>query len=820
MKKTLKISLGVTLLFILSIIIGIKFLFKPVIESQIRAAGFPKAQVGSASIGLSGTVLKNISLDDAGNHIDEINVYALASDIFAYHVGKIEVTGVTLNWPLNLPPPQPSTTPVNFYTKQIDFRNVTLNIATPFGPLPIGIEGTVLDNGDNYGAAGAAIGEAAFGHVDGKFTLSVDKATHLLKAEYKLGEARLKSADIELRRVTGWVSADIDPKNALPSINAQLVVGGLKAYGVPMQGTNLTISSEKQKIQATLDGQVINDSGNINVDFKLDQSDTAADKVSLKAEAQLKHLDALEAVDMGGQGSLLLNLTGDRNKSSDWADMSQWKTLAGSLGVDMEKLSLPGLLSNAEALASLHLSLDPATGKITATAANGPVSFNGKLRALGNRIAFINIPGNAKNPAAAVWDKTAKTLTATIDGADIAGLDYMAKGISTQLTAYLSDAPVMEGKIDIAELRQNVKLPYFMPVKVALQFQAMNSVKAGTGFSGTISEKNGKFAAKVEGKYDSAKQKGDASLTLPPTSFVQNVTPLGLSFPYSTAYIQDAFGTAGLSASFEFGNGKGGWTASSHGQVFLKDFTCTVKENVISGISTVLNLDSLSPPVLSHQNIAVGALNVGLPLTDGALEVSLDAARNMTLHKAEWNAAGGKISSSAFTMPLDTMTTAVTLSANKLDLQQLFAIAPLDGLTAEGVVNGTLPLTINNGTFLLTNGVLQSGGAGKIRYNPQNPPAFLQNQTSQQIIDLKAALAAFDFDSLRMTIDDELGKSQKISLQISGKNPLFYSGHAVNFNLNVEGPIENIIRYNPGSSRIPDGIRKQLEDFETKHGKT
>ena len=171
-------------------------------------------------------------------------------------------------------------------------------------------------------------------------------------------------------------------------------------------------------------------------------------------------------------------------------------------------------------------------------------------------------------------------------------------------------------------------------------------------------------------------------------------------------------------------------------------------------------------------------------------------------------------------MPLDTMTTTVTLTANKLDLQQLFAIAPLDGLTAEGSVNGTLPLTINNGAFLLTNGVLQSGGPGKIRYNPQNPPAFLQNQTSQQIVDLKAALAAFDFDSLRMTIDGELGKSQKISLQISGKNPLFYSGHAVNFNLNVEGPIENIIRYNPGSNRIPEGIRKQLEDFETKHGKT
>jgi len=821
MKKTLKISLGVILFLIISVIIGINFLFKPVIEDRIRAAGFPNAKVGAAHLGLSGTTLTNIELDETGNRIAEIHIYALASDIFAYRVGKVEVSGLDIHWPLPAmsAAPAPSTGPLNLFTKEITLDKSTITLATPYGDLPMHVEGVLTDNGNEYQIAGTAAGDADFGHVDGKLNAKVDKASRVAKTHYELGEARFKTPDVELRRVNGWVSADIAPGAAMPLINGQISIGGLKAYGVPMEATTLDILSEEKKIQAHAQGAVINDSGSINADFVYDQSDAAVDKFSLKVDAGLKHLDALEVVDMAGQGSLLLDMKGERAKSPDWTDMSQWKTLAGSAGMDMEQLSLPGLINKAEALATLRVSLDPATGNITATAADGPVTFSGKVRAFGNRPLFINVPANAANPPKAVWDKQKKTLTADIASADIAALDFMAKGLSTHVTAYMSDAPVMEGKIGIEELRHNVSLPYFMPVKVALNLQAMNSLKAGTGIYGDVTEKNGHFAAKVEGKFDSTTQAGNISLSMPPTSFMQNVTPVGLSFPISQNYLQDAFGTMGLSANLAWTKGKNGFVTTSNGQLYLKDFTCTIHDNVFTDINTVLNLDSLMPPVVKHQTIAVGALNVGLPLTDGVVEASLDANRVFTLHKAEWNAAGGKISSSAFAMPLDTMTTNVTLTASNLNLQNLFEIAPLDGLSAQGSVNGTLPLSIQNGAFMLTNGVLQTSGGGVIKYNPSKVPAFLQNPSSQQIIDLKAALTSFEFNSLKMTLDGELGKSQKISLQISGKNPLFYSGHPVNFNLNVEGPIENIIRYNPGGSRIPDAIRQQLQDYEAKHGK-
>jgi hypothetical protein len=103
-------------------------------------------------------------------------------------------------------------------------------------------------------------------------------------------------------------------------------------------------------------------------------------------------------------------------------------------------------------------------------------------------------------------------------------------------------------------------------------------------------------------------------------------------------------------------------------------------------------------------------------------------------------------------------------------------------------------------------------------YSPQDIPAFLRDN-SQQIVDLRVALKAFEFESLKLTLDGTLGKGQKVGLSAKGKNPEFYDGYPVNINLNVEGPLENILKYSPGSSQIPDNIQKQLEEYEKKHDK-
>ena len=72
--------------------------------------------------------------------------------------------------------------------------------------------------------------------------------------------------------------------------------------------------------------------------------------------------------------------------------------------------------------------------------------------------------------------------------------------------------------------------------------------------------------------------------------------------------------------------------------------------------------------------------------------------------------------------------------------------------------------------------------------------------------------------NVSLTLNGEAGKEQQMDLNLKGKNPLFYGGHPVNLNFHVEGPLQDVLKYTPGGSQIPESIRHQIESYEKKHG--
>lgn len=278
--------------------------------------------------------------------------------------------------------------------------------------------------------------------------------------------------------------------------------------------------------------------------------------------------------------------------------------------------------------------------------------------------------------------------------------------------------------------------------------------------------------------------------------------------------LSETSGTIGISTRVDPGQAD---LSKTGADILIKSFSGSIKGTPFSDINSVLHLDRVSPPVFQNQKISIGFFNAGLPLTNGQMDLSLDARRNLTFNAAAWDVAKGRITAAPFILPLDTLKTDVTLHAENIDLPELFKLAPMDGLDATGTVNGNVPVKIDGDTVAIVDGVLETTGPGAIRYNPQNPPAFLKDNANQQIIDLRVALKAFDYETLKLVLNGELGKSQKISLQAKGKNPEFYKGHPVNINFNVEGPLDNVLKYSPGGSQIPDNIQKQIESYEKEH---
>ena len=76
-------------------------------------------------------------------------------------------------------------------------------------------------------------------------------------------------------------------------------------------------------------------------------------------------------------------------------------------------------------------------------------------------------------------------------------------------------------------------------------------------------------------------------------------------------------------------------------------------------------------------------------------------------------------------MVQDVQDLTLILKAEQLDLNALLGLTPLNDLTGEGRIGGTLPLTIGEAAAI-NDGELNATGPGVLRYTPSSVPGVLQ----------------------------------------------------------------------------------------------
>jgi Dicarboxylate transport len=99
-----------------------------------------------------------------------------------------------------------------------------------------------------------------------------------------------------------------------------------------------------------------------------------------------------------------------------------------------------------------------------------------------------------------------------------------------------------------------------------------------------------------------------------------------------------------------------------------------------------------------------------------------------------------------------------------------------------------------------------------LRYRSETAPAALQ-AGGQGVDLLLQALENFHYEALRITLDGRTDAAMDIGLHLGGANPDLYDGHPVEFNLDLEGELGNILRQGVASFQIPDRIRERMQGF-------
>jgi hypothetical protein len=519
-------------------------------------------------------------------------------------------------------------------------------------------------------------------------------------------------------------------------------------------------------------------------------------------------------------------------------------SLSGSadLHVDMPKLVLAGVTLQSPSV-SAPLEIATAEGE-TQIRLRASAPLSAKTTTLGTiRVAQLTIPfqpgeqplfrlgsqgasfalsagstkasgqfGQNQEPFALEWKGV--TLTGNSGSAPNAALTggrvtltrggWQANGMEMQFKTGDQTSSPPELRFSIAELGQSGARSFLAPVMVK---GAVHPTQTPLRFDLDGQGAGGRVHFAIKGSHDLAQNKGSAVLTLDPLHFEQAGLQPRTIAPALGDVLTEATGTLTV-----------GGTISWSSQGVLSDLKVAAQSLAfVSPIGPVLGLDGqiqltgLSPLATPPgQQIKAAAVQAALPMSDLQLRFGVREGRYLDLENGDLTLANGHVTMAPTTLDAVAERNSLKLKITDIGLAEVFKLIGLDGLTGTGRLSGEVPVAFANKDFAVEAGKLESQEPGVVQYTPATPPPSLEGGGKSVELAL-AALRNFHYDRLVLELDRKLGGDTLVGLHISGKNPDFYGGYPVEFNLSLSGKLDQILIQSLAGYRIPKTLEDQLK---------
>ena len=315
----------------------------------------------------------------------------------------------------------------------------------------------------------------------------------------------------------------------------------------------------------------------------------------------------------------------------------------------------------------------------------------------------------------------------------------------------------------------------------------------------------------VTGSHSFADGTGSAEIAMPSIQF----RPGGLQpwdlFPPLAADIDEATGRVALDGGIAW-NDSG---VQSDLMLRLEELSLTTPHADLARNNGVVELQSISPLLSKpNQRVSVALIDIGIPLTDAVVTFAIEPGPRIAISDAHLVLADGTVDAAPVTIDPKDTDALIELAVANMDLSEFLALAAVEGLAATGRLNGTIPVEIRDSDIVITGARLDADGPGTLSYAPSEAPAGLQGagETASLVL---AALANFQYETLWLTLDRQPGGETGLGLHVRGSNPDFFDGYPIEFNLNLTGELDRILRDSLVGYRIPDIVKDQLENGET-----
>ncbi len=319
------------------------------------------------------------------------------------------------------------------------------------------------------------------------------------------------------------------------------------------------------------------------------------------------------------------------------------------------------------------------------------------------------------------------------------------------------------------------------------------------------------------GVHDVSSGRGTANFATGPLG----LTPSGLQpsdfSPYFTGLISETTGAMGAEFAFNWRPGDVG----SSGIVRLDDVAFQGPSLAVtrtSGVSGEVALSSLLPLATPGvQSIRVETVDLdALQLSDGDIRFELPGDQTVRVPTATFGWYGGVIGAYDAASPLGVGRVSTNLRAANVDFGRLLAQLNVDGLSGEGVIEGDLPLVIEDGRARIEKGELRSAGPGVLRYTGNASALASVNGGAQIAFD---ALRELEFASLTAGVDGPLDGELEFAVRFEGASRLTIDDPRITdavrvpviYRMNIKAPALDLIREGRAavdfSSRAGDLVR-------------
>ncbi len=330
--------------------------------------------------------------------------------------------------------------------------------------------------------------------------------------------------------------------------------------------------------------------------------------------------------------------------------------------------------------------------------------------------------------------------------------------------------------------------------------------------NGTVSTSAGQTLVSYQATYRPATSDGNVDAEVGPLAFggsnisTSDIYPLGLPFT-------PIAGEFAANISLPLGNAP----SANNGNVFVRNLELETGALRITQLNTALALDSVWPLAIKDpQTVAIGLVQAGVPVTNVVAQFSLDETNTLHLANLAMDFAGGQVIGDPSAIDLNAPQRTIPLQVNDVKLPALAELSGLKGLQADGQLSGVLPLVLSQGDAVISQGSLTTSGPGRIRYVSEQQAAQ-GAQASGGLALAFQALEDFRYDSLTLTVSGSVMNELAVGIAIKGRNPSLYDGYPIEFNLNVEGELANVVRGSLAGYRVPESIRQQLMAFPSAH---